>query len=77
MKKLISIIVLSLLLGGSAYACGGSFYTGLFDFSKEHKICGEYARGLDHLDDFQQNDIYCDCRERLYNKKTYGVDGIF
>ena len=76
MKKLLGILVLSLVLSGNAYACGGDFYTGLFDFSKEHKICGKYARSLDG-DDFQKEDAYCDCRERLDNKKKYGVEKIF
>ena len=76
MKKLLGILVLSLLLSGNAYACGGDFYTGLFDFSKEHKICGKYARSLDG-DDFQKEDAYCDCRERLDNKKKYGVEKFF
>ena len=76
MKKFISIIVLCLLWGGSALACGDDFYTGLFDFSKEHKICGKYARSLD-VDSFRQTDAYCDCRERLDNKKKYGIEKIF
>ena len=76
MKKLLWILVLGLFLSGNAYACGGDFYTGLFDFSKEHKICGKYARSLDG-DDFQKEDAYCDCRERLDNKKKYGVEKIF
>ena len=38
--------------------------------------CGKYARGLDG-NDFQKNDAYCDCRERLDNKKKYGIEKIF
>ena len=76
MKKLLAIIVLGLLLNSSALACGGDFYTGLFDFSKEHKICGEYSRSL-NVDSFRQTDAYCDCRERLDNKKKYGIEKIF
>ncbi|MDB2353787.1 hypothetical protein N9V55_03460 [Candidatus Pelagibacter bacterium] len=75
-KKLLAIIVLGLLFSGNALACGGDFYTGLFDFSKEHKICGKYARSLD-VDSFRQTDAYCDCRERLDNKKKYGIEKIF
>ena len=76
MKKLLGIVVLGLFLTSNALACGGDFYTGLFDFSKEHKICGKYARSLDG-DSFQKNDAYCDCRERLDNKKKYGIEKIF
>jgi hypothetical protein len=76
MKKLFLILVLGLFFSGNALACGGGFYTGLFDFSKEHKICGEYARSLD-VDSFRQTDAYCDCRERLDNKKKYGIEKIF
>ena len=76
MKKLFTFILLGLFSCSSVYACGGDFYTGLFDFSKEHKICGKYARSMDG-DDFQKNDAYCDCRERLDNKKKYGVEKIF
>ena len=77
MKKILRIVALSLLVSTGVYAsCGGDFYTGLFDFSKEHKICGKYARGLDG-NDFQKNDAYCDCRERLDNKKKYGIEKIF
>ncbi len=32
-------------------------------------MCGEYARSLEG-DDFYQNSVYCDCRERLDNKKN-------
>ena len=52
MKKLLIFVSLGIFLSASAYACGGDFYTGLFDFSKEHKICGKYARSLDG-DEFQ------------------------
>ena len=76
MKKLLIFVSLGIFLSGSAYACGGDFYTRLFDFSKEHKICGKYARSLDG-DEFQKEDAYCDCRERLDNKKKYGVEKIF
>ena len=77
MKKLFSsILALGLLLNSSALACGGDFYNGLFDFSKEHKICGEYSRSL-NVDSFRQTDAYCDCRERLDNKKKYGIEKIF
>ena len=55
MKKLFTFILLGLFSCSSVYACGGDFYTGLFDFSKEHKICGKYARSMDE-DDFQKND---------------------
>ena len=77
MKKLfLSIIVLGLLLSGNAYSCGGDFYTGLFDFSKEHKICRKYIKSVEG-DEFRKNDAYCDCRERLDNKKKFGVEKIF
>ena len=76
MKKHLTIVLLGMFLSVNAHACGGDFYTGLFDFSKEHKICGKYARSLDG-DDFQKEDAYCDCRERLDNKKKYGVEKIF
>ena len=76
MKKILGIVIFSLLLNEKDFACGGYFYTGLFDFSKEHKICGKYARSLDG-DSFQKNDAYCDCRERLDNKKKYGIEKIF
>ena len=55
---------------------GGDFYTGLFDFSKEHKICRKYIKSVEG-DEFRKNDAYCDCRERLDNKKKYGVEKIF
>ena len=69
MKKLFStILVLGLLLSGNAYAggpCGlGWFIGSILDNTKEHKICGQYARNLEG-DSFQQDDAYCDCRERL------------
>jgi len=76
MKKLLGIIVLGLLLSGNAYSCGGDFYTGLFDFSKEHKICRNYIKSVEG-DEFRKNDAYCDCRERLDNKKKFGVEKIF
>ena len=76
MKKFFILFILSLFLNGTASACGGDFYTGLFDFSKEHKICGKYARSLNG-DEFQKEDAYCDCRERLDNKKKYGVEKLF
>jgi|TARA_B110000305_G_C18812723_1_gene347743 hypothetical protein len=76
MKKILGIVIFSLLLNEKAFACGGDFYTGLFDFSKEHKICGKYARSL-NVDSFRQTDAYCDCRERLDNKKKYGIEKIF
>ena len=76
MKKILGIVIFSLLLNEKAFACAGDFYTGLFDFSKEHKICGKYARSL-NVDSFRQTDAYCDCRERLDNKKKYGIEKIF
>jgi hypothetical protein len=44
MTKIFSVIIFSLLLMGRAYACGGDFYSVLFDISKEHKICGKLVR---------------------------------
>ncbi len=77
MKMILGVLFLGLFLSTRVYAsCGGDFYTGLFDFSKEHKMCGEYARGLEG-DDFYKNSVYCDCRERLDNKKKYGVEKLF
>ena len=76
MKKILGIVIISLSINEKAIACGGDFYTGLFDFSKEHKICGKYARSL-NVDSFRQTDAYCDCRERLDNKKKYGIEKIF
>ena len=76
LTKFAAILILTFTFCRSAYACGGDFYTGLFDFSEEHKICGKYARSLNG-DEFQKEDAYCDCRERLDNKKKYGVEKIF
>ena len=74
---ILGVLFLGLFLSTRVYAsCSGDFYTGLFDFSKEHKMCGEYARGLEG-DDFYKNSVYCDCRERLDNKKKYGVEKLF
>ena len=68
MKKLLGIVVLGLLLSGNSYASGpcglGWFIGSIIDNTKEHKICGNYARNLEG-DSFQKDDAYCDCREKL------------
>ena len=79
MKKLLGIFFLSLLLTSSANAWCGNEFGGLFDWSKEHKACGEYARNLEKrlkLDQFATTDAYCSCRIRLDNLKKYGVEKI-
>ena len=80
MKKLfLGIVVLGLLWSNTAYAWCGSEFGGLFDWSKEHKACGKYARDLEkslNLDEFATNDAYCACRIRLYNLEEYGVEKI-
>ena len=49
---------------------------GTLFFSKEHKICRNYIKSVEG-DEFRKNDAYCDCRERLDNKKKFGVEKIF
>ena len=76
MKKLLGILVLGLLWCNSAYAWCGNEFGGLFDWSKEHKQCGDYARSL-NVDQFRQTDAYCKCRIRLDNLKRYGIEKLF
>ena len=75
MKKLLGIVVLGLLWCNSAYAWCSPEFGGLFDWSKEHKQCGDYARSL-NVDQFRQTDAYCQCRIRLDNLERYGVENI-
>jgi hypothetical protein len=78
-KKLLGIVVLSLLWSNTAYAWCGSEFGGLFDWSKEHKACGQYARDLEkklNLDDWAGTDAYCSCRIRLDNLKRYGIEKL-
>ncbi len=65
-KKIFQIIFLILFFSNNAYAgCGLGWTVGhIFDFSKEHKICAKIARETEG-DEFDKNDAYCDCRERL------------
>ena len=76
MKKLLGIVVLGLLWCGSANAWCRDEFGGLFDWSKEHKECGNYARSL-NVDEFRSADAYCKCRVRLDNLKRYGVEKLF
>ena len=66
MKKFLGIVFLSVFLNSTANAgCGlGWFTASIFDNTKEHKACANFARGVEG-DSFQKNDAYCDCRERL------------
>ncbi len=78
-KKLTMILVLNLFLTNPVFAWCGDEFGGLFDWSKEHKACGKYARDLEkslNLDEFATNDAYCACRIRLYNLEEYGVEKI-
>jgi hypothetical protein len=77
MKKIFAILFFFLLISTPAYAwCE---FGGFFDWSKEHKACGEYTRKLKkrmNLDQWGSTDAYCSCRIRLYNLKKYGVEKI-
>ena len=72
MKKIFGIVVLTFFLCTSAYAWCSPEFGSLFDWSKEHKACGQYARNLKNLEDWQSSDAYCSCRIRLDNLKKYG-----
>jgi len=58
MKKLLGIVVLTFFLCTSAYAWCSPEFGSLFDWSKEHKACGQYARNLKNLEDWQSSDAY-------------------
>jgi len=69
MQKVILILAMGLLLSGNAYACGLGWFVGsIFDFTKEHRVCAEYARNVPG-DEWKKNNAYCDCRERLQLEK--------
>jgi|TARA_B110000971_G_scaffold8708_1_gene8421 hypothetical protein len=76
MKKLLEIVVLTFFLCTSAYAWCSPEFGSLFDWSKEHKACGQYARNLKNLEDWQSSDAYCSCRIRLDNLKKYGIEKL-
>ena len=66
MKKILGVIFLSVFVNSIATAgCGlGWFTASIFDNTKEHKICSNFAKSFEG-DSFQKDDAYCDCRERL------------
>ena len=73
MKKIIFGLVLFFFVWCENVQASCRGLTSFFDFSKEHKICSEYAAGQNG-DSFKKTDSYCDCRERLDNKKKYGLE---
>ena len=63
MKKLLSLIFVSLLLSGNAYAfC-------IFGNCEAKEACRDYAKSADG----DQDDAYNYCMEREGNEKNYGV----
>jgi hypothetical protein len=63
MKNLLTIIFISLLIGKSAFAEYGGWIDMIVN-SKEHNLCGDYARSQTS-DKNKQVDYYYQCRNEL------------
>lgn len=63
MKKLLLTILFTLVLSGKAYAEYGGWIDMIIN-SKEHNMCGEYARSQT-ADKNKQTDYYYQCRYEL------------